>query len=458
MTSSSSVPTPVSTSVPTPAVTPHSVNTPAALAALLGTEAMPTPWWRRRAVWFGAVLALATGAGLVWWQGRQVAQAAPRYLTEPITRGNLSITVTANGTLQPTRQVTLGSELSGTIRRVHVDVNDTVRAGQVLIELDTSKLDDQLTRSRAALASAQSAVQQAEATLAEQRSSLARLEEVARLSGGKVPSAAELDAGRAALARATAALAIAHTGVTDARAAVRLDETSLSKAAIRSPIDGVVLTRSAEPGNAVAASLQAVTLLTLAQNLQQLKLQVKVDEADVGMVQPGQSATFTVSAWPSRSWPATIRRVAFGSTTTDNVVTYPTDLQVDNADLSLRPGMTATATIAATERQGVLLVPNAALRFTPSTPAAASSDSSGILSALMPRPPGSSATKRAGSTPPREGGQRTLWLLQDGQPVQRTVTTGLSNGRLTEVSGAGLAAGQPVLVGQSSTGATPGGK
>lgn len=429
---------------------PSAPNSPAALAALLGAEALPTPWWRRRAIWLGVALVLATGAGLVWWQGRQVAQSAPRYLTEPVTRGSLSITVTANGTLQPTRQVSLGSELSGTIKRVHVDVNDSVRAGQVLIELDTSKLDDQLTRSRAALASAQSGVLQADATLAEQRSNLARLEEVARLSGGKVPSAAELDTGRAAVARATAALAITRTGVTDARAAVRLDETSLSKASIRSPIDGVVLTRTAEPGNAVAASLQAVTLLTLAQDLKQLKLQVKVDEADVGMVQTGQTATFTVSAWPTRSWPATISRVAFGSTTTDNVVTYPTDLLVRNDDLSLRPGMTATATIAATERQGVLLVPNAALRFTPSATAAAG-DSGGILSKLMPRPPGANTPKRAGNSVVREGSQRQLWLLQNGQPVQRTVTTGLSNGRLTEVSGEGLAADQRVIVGQSST-------
>lgn len=425
-------------------------DSPAALAALLGAEALPVPWWRRRGPWLGAALVAALATGLVWWQGRQVTQAAPRYLTEPVTRGNLSITVTANGTLQPTRQVSLGSELSGTIKRVHVDVNDTVRAGQVLIELDTSKLDDQLTRSRAALASAQSGVQQAEATLAEQRSHLARLDEVARLSGGKVPSAAELDTARAAAARAAAALAIARTGVTDARAAVRLDETNLSKASIRSPIDGVVLTRTAEPGNAVAASLQAVTLLTLAQDLKQLKLQVKVDEADVGMVQPGQAATFTVSAWPTRTWPATIRRVAFGSTTTDNVVTYPTDLQVANDDLSLRPGMTATATIAATERQNVLLVPNAALRFTPATASAAAASGGSLVSKLMPRPPGNTTPKRAGNTTTRDGGQRQIWILQGQQPTPLTVTTGLSNGRLTEVSGAGLSAGQAVIVSQAS--------
>lgn len=442
--------TPTSAS-PSPApLVPASGNTPAELTALLGADAVAAPWWRRRAVWIGVALLAAAGATFVWWQDRQVAQAAPRYVTEPVTRGNLTITVTANGTLQPTRQVSLGSELSGTIKRVHVDVNDTVRAGQVLIELDTSKLDDQLTRSRAALASAQSGVQQAEATAAEQRSNLARLEEVARLSGGKVPSKAELDTGRAGVARANAALAMARSSVADARAAVRLDETNLGKASIRSPINGVVLTRTAEPGNAVAASLQAVTLLTLAEDLRQLKLQVKVDEADVGMVQAGQSAQFTVSAWPARQWPATIRRVAFGSTTTDNVVTYPTDLQVANDDLSLRPGMTATATIAATERQNVLLVPNAALRFTPATASAATASGGSLVSKLMPRPPGSNAPKRAGNSTTREGGQRQIWILQGQQPTPLTVTTGLSNGRLTEVSGAGLSAGQAVIVSQAS--------
>jgi len=440
--------TPTSAS-PAPLV-PASGNTPAELTALLGADAVAAPWWRRRAVWIGVALLAAAGAGVLWWQDRQAAQTAPRYVTEPVTRGNLTITVTANGTLQPTRQVSIGSELSGTIRRVHVDVNDTVHAGQVLIELDTSKLDDQLTRSRAALASAQSAVQQAEATAAEQRSNLDRLEEVARLSGGKVPSQAELDTGRAGVARASAALAMARASVTDARAAVRVDETNLGKASIRSPIDGIVLTRTAEPGNAVAASLQAVTLLTLAEDLRQLKLQVKVDEADVGMVQPGQTARFTVSAWPARNWPATIRRVAFGSTTTDNVVTYPTDLQVANDDLSLRPGMTATATIAATERHNVLLVPNAALRFTPTTPSAAAASGGSLVSKLMPRPPGGNAPKRAGNSTAREGGQRQIWVLQGQQPTPLTVTTGLSNGRMTEVTGAGLSAGQAVIVSQTS--------
>ena len=199
----------------------------------------------------------------------------------------------------------------------------------------------------------------------EAQANLARFEEVARLSGGKVPSKTELDSGRATLERAQADEASARASVADAQAALSTDEINLSKASIRSPIDGVVLTRSVDPGNAVAASLQAVTLFTIAEDLTQLHLQVNVDEADVGSVHVGQNATFTVSAYPSRKYPARITRVAFGSTITDNVVTYITYLEVDNTDLTLRPGMTATATITATERNDVLLVPNTALRFTP---------------------------------------------------------------------------------------------
>ncbi len=171
-------------------------------------------------------------------------------------------------------------------------------------------------------------------------------------------------------ARAIADEASARASVTDAQAALSTDQTNLSKASIVAPTDGVVLTRNVDPGNAVAASLQAVTLFTVAEDLTQLRLWVYVDEADVGAVKVGQNATFTVSAYPTRKFPARITRVGFGSTITDNVVTYLTYLDVDNADLSLRPGMTATATITATQRNDVLLVPNTALRFTPTAAAA----------------------------------------------------------------------------------------
>ena len=427
-------------------------STPADVQNLLG-EDRPPRWWQRASTWIAvAALALA-GGGLYVWQSQKNAKAAPVYVTEPLKAGDITLTVAANGTLQPTRSVNVGSELSGTVKRVLVDVNDRVKAGQVLVELDTAKLQDQVTQARAGLASAQAQLAQAVATAREARATLARFEEVARLSGGKVPSATELDSAKAAVDRAVAAEAAAQASVNEARAALSTNETNLSKASIRSPISGVVLSRSVDPGNAVAASLQAVTLFTLAEDLAQLKLDVAVDEADVGNVKVDQKATFTVSAFPARRYPATIQRVAFGSTKTDNVVTYTTTLNVDNADLSLRPGMTAAATIVAKEAKGVLLVPNTALRFSPASSNGAAPASGGsILSKMMPRPP-NTRPKTAGMDH-RGGGPRQIWVLENGEPVAKPVKTGISDGRNTEVSGEGLTEGMAVITEQRS-GATP---
>lgn len=415
-------------------------------------EAPSRAWWRRPLVWGIAALLVLFIAGVWFWQARSNTNAAPVYVTEAVSKGNLTLSVTANGTLQPTRSVSIGSELSGTVLRVLVDVNDRVKKGQVLVELDTSKLSDQVARSRAALSSAVARVAQAAVTVKEARGNLDRLEEVARLSGGKVPSKAELDTGRATLERAQADETSAQADVVAARAAAATDETNLSKASIRSPIDGVVLTRSVDPGNAVAASLQAVTLFTIAEDLSKLRLQVNVDEADVGSVKVGQKASFTVSAYPSRKYPATITRVAFGSTTTDNVVTYVTYLDVDNTDLSLRPGMTAASTITSTERQDVLLVPNTALRFSPTQSGnAAAKSGGGIVSSLLPRMPRSGAAKSATGAGPA----KQVWILREGTAAPVAVSAGISDGRMTEITGGELQPGMLVITDQRSAGATP---
>lgn len=414
---------------------------PSDLQALL-LEATPSAWWRRRTFWGALVLLIAAGGGYFYWQQSQAKLAAPSYITEPAARGNLTLTVTANGTLQPTRSVNIGSELSGTVLRVLVDVNDQVKKGQVLVELDTAKLNDQVTRSRAALNAAQAQVAQASATVKEARASLARFEEVARLSGGKVPSAAELDTARATMARAEAGEASARANLDSARASLTTDETNVAKAFIRSPIDGVVLTRSVDPGNAVAASLQAVTLFAIAEDLRQLQLRVNVDEADVGRVKVGQKASFTVSAFPSRRFPAAITRVSFGSTITDNVVTYVTQLDVSNTDQSLRPGMTATSTIIAVERQDVLLVPNTALRFSPQA-AGAAKPGNNIMTSVMPRMP--RAAKKASG-----GNAKQVWVLRDGAPVAVNITPGISDGRMTEITAGDLLEGMTVITEQRS--------
>jgi HlyD family secretion protein len=401
-------------------------------------------WYRRPAVWAIVAVVLLSLAAAAWWWTRRAASAAPTYSTQTVGRGDLTLSVTANGTVQPTRSVSIGSELSGTVLKVNVDVNDRIRKGQVLVVLDTAKLRDQVLRSQAALAAARSRTAQTAATIAEARASLGRLEQVARLSGGKVPSQAELDTGRAMLARAIADEGTARAGIADAQAALSTDQTNLSKASIVAPSDGVVLTRAVDPGNAVAASLQAVTLFTVAEDLSRVRLWVYVDEADVGAVKVGQDASFTVSAYLSRRFPARVTRVGFGSTITDNVVTYLTYLDVDNTDLSLRPGMTATATIVATQRKDVLLVPNTALRFAPSAAPAAASK--GITSGLVMGPP--RATRRPAAAGASTAGARQVWVLRDRVPVAVAVTPGISDGRMTEITGGDLQAGMAVITDQ----------
>ena len=448
---------------PTPTVAPTSAPASAPtteLHHLLGDDAPPPAWWRRPAVWGGVVVvALLVGGGLYWRAQTQAQASAPSYVTEPLRRGNLTLNVTANGTVKPTSSVDIGSELSGTVKRVLVDVNDQVKKGQVLIELDTAKLQDTVQSARAALTSAQASVQLAAATTKEAKANLARYEEVSRLSGGKVPSATELDGARATHDRAVASEASARAAVTEAQATLSTAETNLAKVSIRSPINGMVLSRTVDPGNAVAASLQAVTLLTIAEDLTKMRVEASVDEADVGSVRVGQKANFTVSAYPSRRYPATVTRVAYGSTKTDNVITYTALLEVNNQDLSLRPGMTAVATIAATERNDVLLVPNTALRFTPTAGAAAgaaSGSSGGLVSSLMMRPPSGGQRKTAG-TDKRGGGnggsQRQIWVLQGGQAKPITVTTGITDGRVTEVSAPELQENMEVITDQRSSGA-----
>jgi HlyD family secretion protein len=416
-----------------------------ALTDLLGAD-RPPPWYLRKALWLGLLALAAIAGGVWWWLDQRAAAALPAYNTAAATLGNVTLSVTANGTVQPTRTYAIGSELSGTVLRVNVDVNDVVRRGQVLVELDTAKLADQIARTQAGLTSAIGGVAQADASIREARAVLGRLEMVWTLSEGQVPALAELDTARAALARALAAGTIARASVADARAALSTDRINLSKSFIRAPADGVVLTRTVEPGSAVAASFQAVTLFTLAADLTRLRVWAYVDEADVGVVQAGQAATFTVSAFPNRQFPADVTRVGSGATITDNVVTYLTYLDVGNADLVLKPGMTATATIISTSLTGVLLVPNTALRFEPSQ-AASAGRTGGFMSALSPRRQtgnGPGAVTQSTST----AGAKAVWVLRDGQPVRLPVTAGISDGRMTQIVSGGLRAGMLVITEQ----------
>lgn len=399
-------------------------------------SSFPRNWWPWLLIG-GALAILLTFSGVFPLSGKN---AAGQYLSENVVSGNLLVTVSASGTLQPTKSVDVGSELSGTLANVLVQENDYVKKGQLLAQLDTAKLKDAVTKSQAALAAAEAAVAQTQATVAEAKASLSRMRQVAELSGGKVPAKTELETAEAAVQRAVANEASARASVVQAHAVLKTDETNLAKGTIRSPVDGVVLMRKVEPGQTVVAAMTIPVLFTLAEDLAKMELQVKVDEADVGNVKLGQPASFTVSAWPGRTFPATIQRVGLGSTITDNVVTYKTVLTVRNDDLALRPGMTATASIVTAQRENVLLVPNAALRFTPPQATAPKRDG-GFVANLLPRPP-AEPKKQNGTA---ASGEQQVWVLDKDGPRSVPVKIGVSNGRQTEILAGDLKVGMAVI-------------
>lgn len=372
-----------------------------------------------------------------------------RYKTQKVERGNLTVTVTATGNLEPTNQVDVGSELSGTIRDVTVEENSRVTIDQVLVRLDTTKLEAQYLEAKAKLTSAEAKVLQARATTREAKNNLARLKHVRRLSNNKVPSQYELDAAEAILARARADAASAKAAVSQARATLKVTETDLKKAVIRSPMNGVVLDRNVEPGQTVAASLEAPVLFTLAEDLAQMELKVDVDEADVGLVRKGQEATFVVDAYPGRSFKARITRVCYGSDTTDGVVTYETVLKLDNKDLSLRPGMTATADIVVENLKDIVLIPNAALRFSPPVEKK-KEPSRSLMDSLLPGPP--KQTKENREQTNIFGNGRRIWILNNGQPQAVSIKVGVSDEVMTRVVGGSLTPGMQVILERQNDG------
>jgi HlyD family secretion protein len=394
------------------------------------------------------LLAAAVAVGVLLTRNKA---ESVQFKTQPASRGDITIKVSATGNLEPTNQVEVGSELSGIIETVAVNYNDTVTVGQVLAMLDTDKIEAQVLQSKAALESARAQVLQAQATCKEKTLELRRLKKAYELSGGKVPSQYDLDAAEAALARAEADEANAKAQVAKAQATLKAEETDLAKTAIRSPINGIVLSRDVEPGQTVAASLQAPVLFTLAEDLTKMELHVDVDEADVGQVKEGQEAEFTVDAFPDKTFPARITQIRYSSQNTDGVVTYETVLKVDNSKLLLRPGMTATAEITVQKVVNALLVPNAALRFTPP----ASNDlkkekrpgSATVMGKLMPHPP--RPQKISSTNHPNQAGataNKRVWTLNDGHLFPIQVKTGVTDGIMTRIIEGAIEPGMELIV------------
>jgi HlyD family secretion protein len=392
----------------------------------------------KRVVW-GLVLLGVVLAGY-WFYARQQSSAATiTYETVPAAIADVVVTVSATGTIQPITQVDIGSEASGVVREVLVDENALVKTGEVLAILDTTRLEAQRARIAAQLQSAEARLTEANATQAERRLTENRQKSL-RAKG--LSTGQDMDTAEAASLRADALRIAAKADIQAAKADLAIIEADIAKTRVLSPIDGIVLKRSVEPGQTVAASLQAPVLFQIAQDLTRIQLEAAVDEADMGTVKVGQAATFTVDAYRSRNFPARIERLSFAPETVDGVVTYKAILSAANADLALRPGMTATARVVVEEYKQAMTVANEALRFNP--PAQQEAESFSITRMMMPRFPRAQRGKREVS----KDGMRNIYVLVDGKPSEVKIKPGATDGKATVVLEGELKSDAPVIISQ----------
>ncbi|ANT52432.1 efflux RND transporter periplasmic adaptor subunit [Mesorhizobium amorphae] len=421
-------------------VNPPKAESDSAIETALGLDRGGLRKKRRRG-WLYALLALvaiAAGIGLYQWYAG--APAKIDYTTVPAAVADLTVVVSATGTLQPLTQVDISSELSGVVRSVSVNENQQVKKGDVLAALDTAKLEVQIERAQASAKAAAASLEDATVTLKENESALTR---AAALTKRGMATDQSLEAATATRDRSKAALDSAEANLAIASADLKAQQTDLAKSTIYAPIDGIVLTRSVDPGQTVASSLQAPVLFIIAADLRNMELKAAVDEADIGAVKTGQHARFTVDAFPERPFDAEIRDISYASVTTDGVVTYDARLEVDNNELLLRPGMTATVSVVTKQAKGVLTVPSTAFRYRPAQAAARSWSLRDLFTGRMGRPGGN--RQRQATTTPTDG-SRTLYVLENGRPRAVNVKIGSTDGELTEII-SGLDEGAQVITG-----------
>jgi HlyD family secretion protein len=379
-----------------------------------------------------AIVAIVVAAGLAGWQAWRTSEAKPldqRFQLEEIGTGDVTQAVTANGTLNPVVLVNVGTQVSGTVRKLYADFNQKVGVGQVLLELDP-------TLFKAAVASSEGALADARATLKLAQANEQRMRE---LFAQEYVSRQDFD--QALQARETAV-----AKVNEAQGQLEKDRANLSYSVIRSPVSGVVVSRQVDIGQTVAASFQTPTLFQIAQDLTRMQIDTNVAEADIGKVQVGQTVRFTVDAFPERGFAGRVRQIRLNPIVQQNVVTYNVVVEVSNPDLLLMPGMTAYISVQVSEKKNVLLVPNAALRFKPSD-----------IDKGVRRPQGG---QRPGREAGREGARAgTVYVVRGEALAPVRIQTGISDSRYTEVAGGELKAGDRVaveeLAGQKAGGAQP---
>jgi HlyD family secretion protein len=373
-----------------------------------------------------ASIAVIAGGAAYFWHGRSSGKAsAGTYETEAVSRGDLVHSVSANGTLNPVTLVNVGTQVSGTVSKLYVDYNSRVQKGAVLLTLDDSLYSAQARQSEANVRNARAQLE------------LARSNEVrARgLFAKEYISKQDLDT-------AVTAVESAQAQVQLAQAQADKDRVNLAYTQIRSPVSGVVVDRLVDVGQTVAASFQTPTLIKIAQDLTKMQIDSSFAEADIGGIEVGQSARFTVDAFPDRQFEGRVSQVRLNPTTVQNVVTYDVVISVSNADQTLLPGMTAFVTIGVEKRDNVLMVPNAALRFHPP-------EQHGKA-----RPKTQADAPGAGRGERKGGSMGTVYALRDGKPQPVRIVTGITDNRHTQVVSGELAAGDLVITGSADDIAT----
>jgi HlyD family secretion protein len=385
----------------------------------------------KRLLWIVGLCILAASA--VGYYVRVDVSAAPTQLTfDSVSRGDVVATVEATGTLQPLDTVEVGTQVSGTLASIGTDFNQQVKRGQVLATLDPALFQTQIDQAEATVIRLSSEVERAQVQLED---ALLKQKRAEQLAADQLLAQQDVDTARSTARVAATALTGARAQLTQAQAALTQAKVNLSHTVITSPTDGIVLSRNVEVGQTVSAGLQAPTLFVIARDLTRLELQARVDESDIGGVKTGAAVSFTVDAYPRRQFTGKVRLVRLQPTTVQNVVTYTTVIDVPNDDGQLKPGMTSTVSIETARADGVLVVPSAALRFTPTE-------------ALLKEFPSMSPDASA-AAPLRTGGRRGqfIWQLVNGHLERIPVRAGVSDGTQVEVISDRLAEGASIITG-----------
>jgi HlyD family secretion protein len=402
---------------------------------------------RRRWVWVSALVLLLVAGGVAW---RVLRRPPPlQYQTAEVSRGPVLAKVTATGIVSAVVTVQVGSQVSGRIATLHADYNSAVKKGELLAEIDPALFQANVEQGRANVLQAEGQLKQAQANvLAAQRT----YDRDKPLRASNLIAQADLDTAETTLEAAKASVVAARGNLAQARAQLSQAQVNLTYTKILSPIDGVVISRSVDVGQTVAASLSAPTIFTLAGDLKAMQVDTSVAEADVGKLAPGMEATFVVDAFPDDRFKGTIRQIRNAPQTQQNVVTYDAVIDVKNPDLKLRPGMTANVTVVYADRPDVLKVPNAALRFRPPPEMLAAlgrtSAAPGRVAGRDGAAGGAGGAGRGGAG--GSGAGRTLWVVRDGRPSPAQVTIGVSDGTFTEIASGPIQAGDAVLTGVES--------